>query len=498
MLTIAFGFPAGRYHATAWDHHVNEGTVEWPPSPWRIARALVAASYKLWPIADDADVRSLLEPLLAPPSYRVPPAGDGHTRHYMPTDQAGKPVKVFDAFVAPAGELFVHWPEVELDAAQSRLLDRILEVLTYLGRAESWVEARRTERPAVLNCTPGAAGANSVSLHVPVPPADYAAWRDGFLAAQQHTPKKERRELPATWWDVLHVQTERLFREGWSSPPGVQRARYTWTPELVPRSRHSASASNWKPTMARFECASAVLPRLTDAISVGDRLREALMSRSDAHPVFSGKLRDGTLRTGHGHAYFAPSDDDADGRIDHLLVHAREGFDDVAVRALQQLRKLWGHGGHDVHVALIALGQPGDFGAVRHNAMRLGASALLGPREGACVWESHTPFVPPRHAKLRRGAALERPEDQVRALLGMLGVDPPVSVERMAAGALSLPRPPKPVEWHRFRIARRKGGGARGICRGFGFRLTFARPVHGPIAVGYGAHQGLGQFVAID
>src|SRR3546814_11113755 len=42
MLALAFTFPAGRYHATHWERHVNEGAVVWPPEPWRVLRALIA------------------------------------------------------------------------------------------------------------------------------------------------------------------------------------------------------------------------------------------------------------------------------------------------------------------------------------------------------------------------------------------------------------------------------------------------------------------------
>ena len=42
MLAIQFEFTANRYHATQWGRHVNEGVLEWPPSPWRILRAIVA------------------------------------------------------------------------------------------------------------------------------------------------------------------------------------------------------------------------------------------------------------------------------------------------------------------------------------------------------------------------------------------------------------------------------------------------------------------------
>ena len=33
MTTIELTFPAGRYHATPWGRHVNEGAVEWPLLP---------------------------------------------------------------------------------------------------------------------------------------------------------------------------------------------------------------------------------------------------------------------------------------------------------------------------------------------------------------------------------------------------------------------------------------------------------------------------------
>ena len=38
-ITIKLTFPGGRYHATPWGRHVNEGVPEWPPSPWRLLRA---------------------------------------------------------------------------------------------------------------------------------------------------------------------------------------------------------------------------------------------------------------------------------------------------------------------------------------------------------------------------------------------------------------------------------------------------------------------------
>ena len=49
MIAIRLRFLTGRFHATPWGHHVNEGVVEWPPSPWRLLRALVATFYRARP-----------------------------------------------------------------------------------------------------------------------------------------------------------------------------------------------------------------------------------------------------------------------------------------------------------------------------------------------------------------------------------------------------------------------------------------------------------------
>ena len=40
-------FPAGRYHATGWGHHVNEAALDWPPAPFRLLRALYAQAFRL-------------------------------------------------------------------------------------------------------------------------------------------------------------------------------------------------------------------------------------------------------------------------------------------------------------------------------------------------------------------------------------------------------------------------------------------------------------------
>ena len=90
MPTIVLRFPGGRYHATPWGSHVNEGAIEWPPSPWRLVRALTATGYsKLhWSGArPPQEAVTLFEKLAGVlPRYGLPSQAVGtHSRHYMPT-----------------------------------------------------------------------------------------------------------------------------------------------------------------------------------------------------------------------------------------------------------------------------------------------------------------------------------------------------------------------------------------------------------------------------
>lgn len=246
-------------------------------------------------------------------------------------------------------------------------------------------------------------------------------------------------------------------------------------------------------TAARLALSAMVLPSLADALAVGDRVRMALQRCSDGHPVFTGRDAAGQVRRGprHDHAWFLPADDDADGAVDHVVVYARGGFDLAALHSLAQLRQIWGHGVPDLTVRLVGMGSPRELGCLRRDA-RDGRTAQLGT---ARVWESLTPFVPPWHIKDRPSGVRDAPHEQVARLLA-LHDRPWARIEPLAPEQAALPRPPS-IPWQRFQRRRTSGGGSRGADLAFGFRLCFDQPVVGPIALGYAAHQGLGQFLAV-
>lgn len=482
MIAIAVRFLAGRYHATPWNRHVNEGAVEWPPAPWRILRALVAASYKLPDLPRD-HVRRALEPLRALPSYWVPPCEFSHVRHYMPLKGhrrglTGETALIFDAFAAPGREeeLVVVWKEA--NPADTETLDKLLLALGYLGRAESWVEARRLpEWNGEINAVPSSGDDRSgerIELLALPEDATYSAWLEEQASVQK--PRKKLQPLPADWWELLHLDTSWIDREAWSAPPGVRFVSYTHHPAAA-RTRSRSQASSMHFSLARYEITSRVLPPIRLTLPIAERLRQALMSRASDNEVvlqaLSGRTPHGDLLQGHQHAHFLPIDEDGDGKIDHALVWARAPFPPHAKPIFAGLRRLWGSGGHDLHLVLVS-SRPSEFPQIHPQ---------LGP---ARAWESSTPFIPVRHTKVRGGKIVDAPESQVAELLEELGISGLQAIER-------IPRPRRD-----FVTRRRSGGGSRAGDRSYFFRLEFSEPVRGPIAVGYGSHFGLGQFCAIE
>lgn len=491
MIGVEVRFLAGRFHANGWHHAHNEGIPEWPPSPWRVLRSLVSAAY-----AEDllaSEVEPLIEKLRCLPSYRLPLAVDAHTRHYMPdTDDANHTrAKVFDSFVAVEGgatapePVTMAWP-VELNGSERTLLARLLRRISYLGRAESWAELTLVDvQDGSWDCWPDetASTSNATSLLALSSADELAAW-----AEQQPKPsRKNVRDVPRGMWDVLTFDGQRYRDEGWTDVPGTRRARYVFARPLfrraaVPRPAMRAVAPA---TVARFAIRSAVLPRLHEAVAIGERLRIAAMSVSrrisgDARPVFSGHVQGGN--SDHGHAmYLAISEDPRNaGFIDHLVISAKCGFEGEDVITLQTIRKLWGHGGHDLELILLGIGRPADYGGTTTPR-----SSILAR---GTTWESVTPFVPTRHPKLVRGVEVEGIEDQLRrACVHLLGIEP------RAVTPFG-----RREDWSTFRRRRLGGGGRRGPDRAYGARLVFDQEIEGPIALGYGCHFGLGLFQSVD
>ena len=147
MIRIDLHFLAGRFHATPWGRHVNEGEAEWPPSPWRLLRALISSWKRTAPELSQKSVEAVLQKLAAPPNFRLPRAVASHTRHYMP--QMSKNLLVHDPFIVIQREedgevepMSILWEDQTLADDEAMLLRTLLKGLSYFGRAESWCEAK--------------------------------------------------------------------------------------------------------------------------------------------------------------------------------------------------------------------------------------------------------------------------------------------------------------------------------------------------------------------
>ena len=178
-------------------------------------------------------------------------------------------------------------------------------------------------------------------------------------------------------------------------------------------------------TVARFALNSTVLPLVTEALPFAEQAR-AKISGVRANESYSlalaGKTEgDGVpLKEDHAHAHFWATDEDADGRLDHLTVYALRGFDADDLDAMGRVRVVKRHYENlpDVRLALLGLGGRDDF-------------ANVPVFRAAKRWRSVTPFSLPRYAS-RGGGKCARPRDlpeaQLRRELRLRGLPEPVSV----------------------------------------------------------------------
>ena len=520
-VAIAVSFPHGRFHATPWNQHVNEGMTEWPPSPWRLLRALVA----VWRIkcpdlsnTSDAEMPKVIRKLAATaPLIKLPPASTGHTRHYMPAPKTGKPTLVFDAFVSvdPEEPVTYVWPQVELDAGEAAALETVLSRLAYFGRAESLCVARlcssgewQRSRGALCGWIDSATGETNPGetvgtvtdermVRTLVPDNDHP---DSSRRWDAWSYKQKQPGYPDPLWNLL-VETGTMHKEGWSDPPGAKWLLYVIPEDALSSQSHPHRSA---PTagachVARYVLDGTVLPRVTETVYLAETARRYLqgifgaLHEGEWSPVFSGKTSDGRpVADNHHHAFYLPSDEDGDGRLDHITVVAAEGFGDCELRALDRFTHLHGPGGTELR--LLLAGVCSLAGADR--------VPLLAP---ASAWRSLTPFISTRHYK-ERGAKRDRcprdelPETILREELARRGFAAPRHVTRLARCELGRPlgtsrkTTARSLSWLEFRRQRVSGNGRRGTDPGAGFLLEFSEPVCGPLAFGYGCHFGLGLF----
>jgi len=537
MPTLVLSFPGRRYHATPWGHHVNEGLVEWPPSPWRLMRALLATGYSSlgWSGSPAAPMDSALPPparalmvKLAStlPAYSLPPALAAHSRHYMPVgglkDGRENTTLVFDTWAqVDDGELAIRW-DVELDRLEGALLRDLVANLGYVGRSESWVDARVAEdaEEFQFSCLPAEGtppagpGWEQVSLLAPMTDPAYEAWAgaararaladhplDGKGKAPAALQKKRLATVapfPLDLCACLRADTTFLRVHGWSQPPGSRRAMY-WRRSDALRGAIAAQAPRpnaGRATMVLLALSSRsgnlhALPTLARSLPQGElfhRKMVGIRSRigSGHSPVLTGCDEEGRpLATHHGHAHVLSLDLDDDGHIDHLLIWAPAGLDDTDLLAIRAARSTHTRGGvGPLRLGWAGCGETSDMARLGHPL----GTALRKVVGSSSVWTNVTPFVAPRHLKQRGPNSLA---GQIHAELATRGVT--VSVEVRVIDARIDDR----ARRQRHHVRMRRHGAPPPIDAAFTLELVFSEPVVGPLCLGYGSHFGLGRFECV-
>lgn len=488
MLVLEFRFPAGRYHATPWGRNVNEGVVEWPPSPYRLARALVDVCRRRRPDWSDERLEAVLHLLTTQPVFRLPPATASHIRTFLSsnTRDPTKKQKIFDAFVAvDKQELVLARFDCEAPEEVCRDLDDLLDELNYLGRSESWVCARVVESEPGMEFNCGPSGV--LVSHDRTEPVNVACLKPeqeyGVLPISPISRKTKGRKgnkgKPLSWLEALQLSTSDLLKDGWSDPPSQKIVNFRRSMNALkprPRRRKGPLVSTFR--IARYALHSTVLPRVTDTVPFAERIRLKLMGihrkvaggdPAAVSRLFAGKDVKGKPSQGHHHAFILPLDEDEDGRIDHLLVKVSETFGASELDALDRLTSIWQTDGRtDVKLVLTSLS--GDL-----------------PGESSTMWISATPFVIARHHRRGRGEYLEWLAGEVRRECAYHGLPEPTSIEWIGRTQSKGHQ----LRWMEF-IRSRKG---RRPLQGHGCMLTFPEPVNGPFAIGALCHFGLGLFL---
>lgn len=491
-------FPLGRFHATPWRvNPFDDPHGEWPPSPWRLVRAVTARWYQWAREAQSQPDLAQLEKLqraLCNSTYAFHLPADAWKgsplRQYHPTEFGWRPAEKKKAGTRSYGTSLVqdnYWcvpPEAAVwwfvegaewtDELSSRLA-QCLERMTYFGRAETLTRIRAAGPADEIpepNCT---LADQRTADAVPVLAPLEAATRED-IERTTDDPQAAQRSVPTGAQWRYAVRPER--------PAARERRR---VPQHRPGCHLMQFAIGWNVApdpgaivrlTSRFR--GAVLRELL-RLKTGDaRVTWAKADRDVREAVadMAGKDANGDALKGRRHTEFlAWCEGDRPTRL--LVWRGAREFDACEQQAilLAAMRD----------VSWAAAGSDADDWKVR--LMPLDAAVPAPPGfdgRAAATWDSVTPFVPPRH-HLRAGKPREReaPAEQIRRELQRRGFAQPVQVEIE----------PSPA-WVTVHVPRRQAAqrAAIGQRRGHWVSLRFASPVVGPIRLGHSSSFGLGLF----
>ena len=492
VIGIAFRFAAGAHPVPFQKPFLSE--MEWPPSPWRLMHALVATAtrMRLHSPSLGGALHALVEALsLEPPVYTLPSGVE-----ILHQDPGGHAPRVILRVPRPS-VLCVSWPHLSLRRDELEILERILAEFPSAWSAAEWLRCH------VLHDSPDRVDARPVSATETGERRDerrvLVQWLcplPSHVWANASTSGSSAARRPANLFDAL------AQGDGVVPSPAAHRVTYAVEGPAARVSRRSGRSyrqlvAREHVNAARYAIATASRPRVTDALDISKVFHQSILSRYDdreepAPLIITGHEPNepgAVSRRGHQHVFVLPEDFDHDGLLDHVLIYAQEPFPEGVIAALERIRTLvtpdwWPGPKRRWRVSLEDLWRVPRVGEA---PAPMPEDHLIGP---ARIFVSITPYLHPWHAK--HGGAKFGPVEQIRKELKLRGLPEPVAITPLAAAHVAG----QPVPAHKFR--RLRYGKRQNIPGRWGsfWRLEFAEPVYGPIALGANCHFGMGLFAA--
>lgn len=491
-------FPLGRFHATPWRvNPFDDPHGEWPPSPWRLVRAVTARWYQ-WARQADTEPSitelELLQAAFCESTYAFHLPEDARKgiplRQYHPTEFGWRPAEKKKAATRSYGTSLVQdnywcvtpeapvWWVIESTSWTPGLLSTLEQCLvrmTYFGRAETFTRVRLAGSQEVVpepNCTLGEGRASGA---VPVlTPLSIATRAD--IERTTDAPETAKRAVPPGARVLYALRPPRpTARERRRTPPHLPSCRLIqfalgWNVSPEPRAIVRLT-SRFRGAVLRELLGLKTGNAAATWTKIGRNVRESIAD-------MVGKDADNQPLKGHRHTEFLVWGDA--GQPTRLVVwrgsRAFDADEQAAILLAASRDVSWaaaGSGENEWKVRLIPLDRdvpspPGFDG------------------EASVLWESVTPYVPPRHhlrgGKEREGESMV---DQIQRELARRGVAEAVEVELVG-----------PPAWVSVHVPRREANKRAfvGDRRGQAVRLCFPSPVSGPIRLGHSSSFGLGLF----
>lgn len=502
-LVLRQTFPLGRFHATRWNQNPFEDRFgEWPPSPWRLLRALAARWFQYSRETGDEDVAQrdkLLRKLgKEVPQFKLPEASwrGPAVKQYHPTGvawsdgQAKNPgykrpgsTLVEDHYRAVPADTPIYWlwNSIELETHERRLLDALLRRMIYFGRSESFCRmvVDETDKPTV-NCTLANQSGCGNPVLVPLPDVDIDI--AVLLSTTDSSTLKLRRIPPGTAWFYASIPPKRI--EARKTAPVPRYPNTVTLLQFAVGGRVLPPLAHWVMLMERFR--SAVLRQRSLQVSSGRASRWAELTNDERFQLrlLRGIDPDGTPVAG-GETTFHSILPDEGGCPTRLGCWRTTPFTAEEIDALMgacDAPMAWDYGTPEWQVRIVPLPL---------NTPPL--NAFFGESR---IWTSSTPFVLPagrqrfrRNGRQRTG---ETPQACLQKLLTRFGY-PPASVTLTHGTSIA------DQEWvtvHETEGTRQHRGSERTtrMLPGYRFRVVFDAPIAGPLNLGHSCHFGLGLF----